>query len=264
MSVKIKILDLNLCGGKESRMNIIYEDKKIIVVNKPAGQLVQSGKSFELDLTSEVINYRKNRGESCYAAVINRLDRPVSGIVLFAKDRAAAADLSSQMQAQGFCKQYHAVVCGTLPQKTGEFVDYLQKDARAGVSRVVKKDDSGAKPAKLFYEAVKEIVVRVENAVSDKNEYFTEYDKTDKSDKAEEQIYTIVKIRLITGRHHQIRVQFASRGLPLLGDMKYGSPALCGASVPGIELKKNEIALCASSLTAAGHEFSVRPEWLKE
>lgn len=68
-------------------LDIIYEDRNMIVVNKPAGQLVQSGRSFELDLTSEVLNYRREKGEEAYAAVINRLDRPVSGLVLFAKNK---------------------------------------------------------------------------------------------------------------------------------------------------------------------------------
>ena len=71
-------------------LDIIYEDKNMIVVNKPAGQLVQSGRSFELDLTSEVLNYRREKGEEAYAAVINRLDRPVSGLVLFAKNKKDA------------------------------------------------------------------------------------------------------------------------------------------------------------------------------
>ena len=83
-------------------LDIIYEDKNMIVVNKPAGQLVQSGRSFELDLTSEVLNYRREKGEEAYAAVINRLDRPVSGLVLFAKNKKEASRLSSLMQKEGF------------------------------------------------------------------------------------------------------------------------------------------------------------------
>lgn len=106
-------------------LDIIYEDKNMIVVNKPAGQLVQSGRSFELDLTSEVLNYRREKCEEAYAAVINRLDRPVSGLVLFAKNKKEASRLSSLMQEEGFCKQYYAVCCGKLPDKNGEFVDYL-------------------------------------------------------------------------------------------------------------------------------------------
>ena len=91
-------------------LDIIYEDKNMIVVNKPAGQLVQSGRSFELDLTSEVLNYRREKGEEAYAAVINRLDRPVSGLVLFAKNKKEASRLSSLMQEEGFCKQYLSLI----------------------------------------------------------------------------------------------------------------------------------------------------------
>ncbi len=206
-------------------LDIIYEDKNMIVVNKPAGQLVQSGRSFELDLTSEVLNYRCEKGEEAYAAVINRLDRPVSGLVLFAKNKKEASRLSSLMQKEGFCKQYYAVCCGKLPDKNGEFVDYLLKDGKNNVSKVVREGTAGAKYAKLLYETLKEI---------------------EKDDK----VYTLVKVTLITGRHHQIRVQFAHRNHPLLGDTKYGE-----------ERFNNEIALCAAFLSVDGHEYSIEPSW---
>ena len=135
-------------GG--NMLDIIYEDRNMIVVNKPAGQLVQSGRSFELDLTSEVLNYRREKGEEAYAAVINRLDRPVSGLVLFAKNKKEASRLSSLMQEEGLCKQYYAVCCGKLPDKNGEFVDYLLKDGKNNVSKVVKEGTAGAKYAKLL------------------------------------------------------------------------------------------------------------------
>lgn len=206
-------------------LDIIYEDKNMIVVNKPAGQFVQSGRSFELDLTSEVLNYRREKGEEAYAAVINRLDRPVSGLVLFAKNKKEASRLSSLMQEEGFCKQYYAVCCGKLPDKNGEFVDYLLKDGKNNVSKVVREGTAGAKYAKLLYETLKEI---------------------EKDDK----VYTLVKVTLITGRHHQIRVQFAHRNHPLLGDTKYGD-----------ERFNNEIALCAAFLSVDGHEYSIEPSW---
>ena len=119
------------------------KNKNMIVVNKPAGQLVRAARSFELDLTSEVLNYRREKGEEAYAAVINRLDRPVSGLVLFAKNKKEASRLSSLMQEEGFCKQYYAVCCGKLPDKNGEFVDYLLKDGKNNVSKVVKEGTAG-------------------------------------------------------------------------------------------------------------------------
>lgn len=227
-------------------MNIIYEDSNIIVVEKEAGKLTQSGKSFDLDLTSEVLAYRRKKGEDVYAALINRLDRPVSGLVLFAKNKSEAARLSKQLQQGGFCKQYYAVVCGKLPEKTGIFVDYLVKDAASNTSRIADKNEAGAKCAELRYEVMEE------------------YQEQDN-------IFSCVRIELITGRHHQIRVQFASRNLPLLGDGKYG----CGVLVPEkltlqqsgeakiseIHLKRGEIALCAYSLAVDGKTYTIKPHW---
>lgn len=233
-------------------MNIIYEDSKIIVVEKEAGKLTQSGKSFDLDLTSEVLAYRKKKGEDVYAALINRLDRPVSGLVLFAKNKSEAARLSKQMQQGGFCKQYYALICGKLPENKGVFVDYLVKDAAANTSRIAGKNEAGAKRAELKYEVIKEY-----------------------GGGSEDNVFSLVRIELITGRHHQIRVQFASRGLPILGDVKYGaavsqpqSPQLqspqqqAGSRVQGINLKRGEIALCAYSLTVDKKTYTIKPCWI--
>lgn len=233
-------------------MNIIYEDSKIIVVEKEAGKLTQSGKSFDLDLTGEVLAYRRKKGEDVYAAVINRLDRPVSGLVLFAKNKSEAARLSRQMQQGGFCKQYYAYVCGKLPQKCGTFVDYLVKDEAANTSRTAGKNEAGAKRAELKYEVI--------------DEY---------RDYSGDNVFSLVKIELITGRHHQIRVQFASRGLPVLGDVKYGAAVAQrrspkpqspgqedGSNTSGINLKRGEIALCAYSLTVDKKTYTIEPRWI--
>lgn len=230
-------------------MNIIYEDSKIIVVEKEAGNLTQSGKSFDLDLTSEVLAYRRKKGEDVYAALINRLDRPVSGLVLFAKNKSEAARLSKQMQQGGFCKQYYAVVCGKLPESCGTFVDYLVKDAVSNVSRTAHENESGAKRAELRYEVIEEYNI-------------------------ENDVFSLVRIELVTGRHHQIRVQFAARGLPILGDGKYGGAVSqrqnpqsqshqqkAGSDVPGINLKRGEIALCAYSLTVDKKTYTIEPSW---
>ncbi len=96
---------VNLGKGMQNRkwifMRILYEDNFMIIVDKPSGQLVQSGKSFDMDLTSEVLNYRKQKGEIPYAAVINRLDRPVSGLVLFAKDKKAQQNIVKYLGSRG-------------------------------------------------------------------------------------------------------------------------------------------------------------------
>ena len=121
-------------------MKIIYEDAEKLIVEKPAGVLTQSARSFDTDLVSEVLTYRRSKKETAYAAVINRLDRPVGGLVLFAKTKQSAARLSKQMQQDTLNKQYYALICGKPEQSKGMFVDYLQKDAKANVSKVVSKE----------------------------------------------------------------------------------------------------------------------------
>ena len=182
-------------------LNIIHETKDIIIVNKPAGQLSQGAKGFDLDLVSEVMTYNASQGKPAYAAIINRLDRPVSGLVLIAKNKSAAAKYSTLMQKDGgFNKQYEALICGKLSEPKGTFVDYLKKDGRTNTSSIVPADaaanDKEAKLSKLEYEVIS-------------------YDEV--------KDITHVRIHLITGRHHQIRVQFASRKMPLAGDTRYGA-----------------------------------------
>ena len=221
-------------------LNIIHETKDIIIVNKPAGQLSQGAKGFDLDLVSEVMTYNASQGKSAYAAIINRLDRPVSGLVLIAKNKSAAAKYSTLMQKEGgFNKQYEALICGKPSEPKGTFVDYLKKDGRTNTSAIVPADaaanDKEAKLSKLEYEVIS-------------------YDEV--------KDITHVRIHLITGRHHQIRVQFASRRNPLVGDYKYATTD-CGMdnAVKAVAFKRNQIALCAVSLTVDNKTYSVAPEF---
>lgn len=240
-------------------MEIIYEDKDKIILKKEAGQLTQSGKNFDLDMVSEVMNYRKRKGEPPYAAVINRLDRPVSGVVLMAKNKESAARYSKIMQQQGFCKQYYALVYGKMEATKAVLSDYIEKtkDNTAVISgngeahMISNKDgeaiadNKNARYAELDYEVVSE----------------TEIDGTE---------IALLKINLHTGRFHQIRIQLASRGHAIVGDGKYMS--VCGEKhlniepVSGTALKKmgvkpREIALCAHSINVDGKEYSVTPQW---
>lgn len=205
-------------------MQIIYEDNRMLIVDKPAGQLVQSGKNFDLDLVSEAMMYRQKKGEEAYAAVINRLDRPVRGLVVLAKTKKAAAELTKAMQQQEFCKIYMALVSGQLQKKSGTLVDYLQKDGKTNMSSVVSENVPNAKLAKLEYTVEAEL----ENA-------------------------TLVRVHLLTGRHHQIRVQFANQGHALLGDKKYGT----------VDYKRNQIALCACELTVEGKIYKIPEPWFE-
>ena len=200
-------------------MKILLEDKDQIAVYKPAGLATQTARLGEKDLVSEVKNYlsREKKIVNPYVAVINRLDQPVEGIVLFAKNERAAAMLTAQMQNSKMQKYYYAVVYGQMEAVKETLTDYLKKDNRSNLSSVVSKDLPMAKKAVLEYEVL--------------------------ATKGELQL---VKIHLLTGRHHQIRVQFSHRGHPLIGDIKYGSKESIAL---GKEMNVRTPALCAYSLT---------------
>jgi len=175
-------------------LQIIDENKDYIVVYKPAGLATQTARLSEKDLISEVSNYFHSKGENVSVSVINRLDQPVEGIVLLAKNEKAAAALSRQLSENKIEKYYTATVYGHLSKSAGTLENYVLKDARTNLSKVADKGNKQAKRAILEYRVIS----------SD--------DMTD-----------TVDIHLITGRHHQIRVQFSYAGCPLLGDRKYGS-----------------------------------------
>ena len=177
-------------------MKIVYEDKDQIVIHKPAGVATQTARLGEKDLVSEVKNYiaKESGSNNPYVAVINRLDQPVEGIVLFAKNAKVAAALTSQMQDGSMQKFYYAVVAGHMDMPEGTLIDYMEKDTRSNLSRVVSEASKNAKKAILSYEV-----------------------------KANLEKMQFLQIQLLTGRHHQIRVQFSHRKHPLIGDTKYGS-----------------------------------------
>ena len=186
-----------------TQLDILYEDKDVIVVIKPAGVQSQSADSFQDDMVSLLKKHiagsrREGTDGEPYIGVVHRLDTMVEGVMVYAKTRDAAAQLSRQVRDGDIGKRYQAVLCGIPKDKTGHLTDYLVQDARTNMSRVAKASDAGAKQAELTYRLL------------------------DKKFVGGEQL-SRVEIELITGRHHQIRVQFASRGWPVLGDIKYGS-----------------------------------------
>ena len=193
-------------------IKIMYEDDSILVVEKPAGMESQSSRGFAADMVSELKKYLSTnestkrtgvRGKtgkqvgSPYVGVIHRLDKPVSGVMVYAKTQAAANALSEQVRSHQMEKIYHAVVCGKFVDNVGNFVDTLLKDGKTNRSRVVDKDEKGGKRAELDYRLLSRGIL-------------------------DGQPVSLAEIHLKTGRHHQIRVQFASRGFPLWGDEKYG------------------------------------------
>lgn len=189
-------------------MNILFEDDQIIVCEKPYGMLSQADSAGN---ESAVSYLEKHTGSSIYP--VHRLDKTTKGIMVFAKNSVAAASLSKQITANVFVKEYKATVHGEPKLPSGTFEDLLFYDRHKGKSYVVKRERAGVKKAVLHYK------------VLEKNE--------NRGD-----VVSLVHIRLETGRTHQIRVQFASRGFPLLGDRRYGASD-----------KEKEIALCAYRLS---------------
>lgn len=174
------------------KINIIFEDNHLLVVEKPINIPVCGDSSGDMDLLSILKKYIKdkyNKPGNVYLGLVHRLDRPVGGAMVFAKTSKAASRLSEQVRNNELEKIYYAVVCGKIDNK-GEFVDYLVKDSKKNMSFVTSKDKG--KFSKLSYQLI-------------------DYKNN----------FSLVEIHLETGRSHQIRVQFSSRGFPLVGDMKY-------------------------------------------
>lgn len=193
-------------------MNILYEDNHLLCAVKPQNMPVAGDESGDLDLLTALKGYVKqsyNKPGAVFLGLVHRLDRPAGGVMVFARTSKAAARLSDSMKAGRFEKTYLAVVCGSAPVQ-GELLDYILKDEKTHSSRVAAKGEPGAKEARLSFETI----LKAEGL-------------------------SLVKIRLHTGRHHQIRVQFAHSGLPLYGDARYNP-----RSKPG-----EQLALWAASLS---------------
>ena len=178
---------------------ILYEDDVMIVCVKPQGVPSQSDKSGDGDVLNYFKSYiydREELDEEPYLAIIHRLDRPVGGIMVLAKTKDAAANLSDQIQDGTMIKYYQAILTGELPHEEGTLEDYLVKDSKTNTAKLVSKGTKGAKKAVLSYEVLDEF-------------------------ETEEGILSYVLIELVTGRHHQIRVQMAGHGAGIWGDTKY-------------------------------------------
>ena len=180
-------------------LKIIYEDNHIIVVEKPVNVPSQSDKTGDKDLLTMIKEYLKEKyhkpGEA-YLGLVHRLDRPVGGVMVYAKTSKAAARLSEQIRQKQFTKKYLVIVDGKMEQKQGILEDYLWKNEKTNTSKVVEEGTKNAKYAKLEYEVLKYVP---------------------------ETNLSVLKITLETGRHHQIRVQLSHAGHSIYGDQKYGS-----------------------------------------
>lgn len=227
----------------QMKTEIIYEDRDIIVVRKPAGLATQTAKAGQQDVASELKNYLRQP----YLGVIHRLDQPVEGLLVFGKNSRAAAGLTAQLQRQGeggtLNKRYYAVLCGKPAEKEGRFVDCLCKAegnravivGSAGVSEEAAAQ-KGAKRAILSYR-----ILQILDSPAE---------------------LTLAEICLETGRFHQIRAQMAHHGYPLLGDGKYGDERVKSLSQG---LGEKNVALCACYLefvhpvTGENMNFRIEP-----
>ena len=179
-------------------LKVIFEDNHIIVVEKPVNIPSQGDKTGDLDMLTIIKDYLKekyNKPGNVYLGLVHRLDRPVGGVMVFAKTSKAASRLSEEVRIKELKKTYLVIVNGKMEKNEGTFEDYLLKNEKTNISKVVKQGTKNSKLAILDYEVMK-------------------YDKdTDLS---------VLKINLHTGRHHQIRVQLSSRNHSIYGDQKYG------------------------------------------
>lgn len=297
------------------KTKIIYEDKHIMVCYKPAGLATQTARVGQQDMVSELKNYLagKVRQQSMqpdtekkdaqkkvpshagkksaqpYLGIIHRLDQPVEGLLVFAKDSASAAKLTAQLSQGTLNKQYYAVVCGQPQTKSAELVDYLTKDEASGSAVVVTEQEieqvaqslRGSKMQRTQSDKVK----NAKNSTSANSpkkavlQYHVlgqtagsgcERPKQDITCQASDSLHlstmptvTLLDIHIDTGRFHQIRAQMAHAGLPLLGDSRYGNEISAQISR---DLQVRNVALCAYKIilkhpvTGNQMEFSIKPE----
>ncbi|SHN61069.1 23S rRNA pseudouridine1911/1915/1917 synthase [Butyrivibrio hungatei DSM 14810] len=223
------------------RLEYIFEDKDIIVCHKPAGMATEGARAGQMDLVSSVRNYlaRKDGSKSSkppYVGTVYRLDQPVEGVVVVCKTKQAASDLARQIKEHKTDKYYYAVCYGAVPEEKGHLSDYLIRNLDTGLAEVTE-NTADAKKAELDYE----VLWRKKGC-------------------------TLLRIKLLTGRFHQIRVQMAHMGFPIVGDQKYGNAESMGVSK---ELGLSNVCLCCYKfgfkhpVTKKKVSYEVEPEFLK-
>ena len=196
---------------------ILYEDNHVLIVDKPHRAPVTADDSQDTSLEDEAkkfIKIRDSKPGNVYLSLCHRIDRPVRGCVLFAKTSKAASRLSEQIREQKIKKTYYTFVEFDAKPDQATLTDFLKKDQKTNISKVVSEKDSDGKKCILTYQKIREENSRKKNIA-------------------------LLNINLVTGRSHQIRVQLSSRGMFILGDKKYGST---------LEFKQGAIALFAYSL----------------
>ena len=176
---------------------ILFEDNHLLVVNKLPSEIVQGDKTGDVCLLDDVKSYIKeayNKPGNVFAGLVHRIDRPVSGAVIFAKTSKALSRMTIKVKEREFSKTYLAIVKNKPPHEAGELSDYMIKNETQNKSYIVSSNTKGAKLAQLRYRVI---------GSSDS--------------------YYLLEVELITGRHHQIRAQLSHMGCPIKGDLKYGA-----------------------------------------
>ncbi|MFW5656871.1 MAG: RluA family pseudouridine synthase [Bacteroidota bacterium] len=195
-------------------MQVIFEDNHIIAVNKAVSEIVQGDKTGDESLDITIKKYLKkkyNKPGNVFLGVAHRIDRPVSGVVLFAKTSKALTRLNKLFHNNGVKKTYHAIVAKPPPAIEGQLIHYLVRNTKQNKSYCYDRELPQSKRAVLHYKVLK------------------------KSER-----YWMLEIDLKTGRHHQIRAQLAAMGCPIKGDLKYGYPR--SNHYPGICLHAHSIS----------------------
>ena len=182
---------------EDIKSRILYEDNHLIIVNKKAGEIVQGDKTGDLPLLEKVRNYLKETYQkpgNVFCGLVHRIDRPVSGIVIFTKTSKALSRMNEMVKTRLMSKRYYAIVENEMPAEEGTLTHYLKKNEKQNKTYSSTIPKEGYKEAILQYRTV-----------------------------GHSEHYTLLEVTLITGRHHQIRVQLSSVGSPIKGDLKYGA-----------------------------------------
>ena len=180
-----------------SEARVLFEDNHLIAVNKQSGEIVQGDKTGDIPLSADVAEFLRVKYEKpgdAFIGVIHRIDRPVSGVVLFARTSKALSRMNEQFRLRSIHKTYWALVEGKVEQASGTLVHYLSKNEEKNTSRALKEPREGYLRCELSFKVVR---------VLDR--------------------YTLLEVDPLTGRHHQIRVQLSAMGWPIKGDVKYGA-----------------------------------------
>ncbi|WP_035765476.1 RluA family pseudouridine synthase [Butyrivibrio sp. NC2002] len=246
-------------------IEILFEDEDILVCYKSAGLAVQSSRVTEPDLENMLRSQLNRRGEKGgLIHVIHRLDQPVEGILVFAKNKKAAASLSEQVQSKGeMSKNYLAVVFGILPdgEKEKALFNYIDRDKQTGSAVIVEEENltDSAKKAALSYKVLEEITIKREKIV----EFKAKETDADGDIEKDKRSISLLEIRLDTGRFHQIRAQLSNMGYPIMGDRRYFTE---DSNALSRELMVRNVALCAYKLnfkhpkTGQDMEFKIQPK----